>query len=517
MFQKKERSFVSKDAKKHIIILGIVLFAAIILIAIISLLPNRMPQLGNTDRNGVARNFLFPFVFTTEDGRLYVADSDRTVTEIDDTVTKASHDTAKGKIYYLRENSLYEYDMKSNTRVMLTENVTRYSLLEDRSAILCIEREGALKLYRHKAGAAVTLTEESLVNNVGAVNVVMGKEHILFLDHMDQETSTADLICSDANGKTKVIAENINAAKGFYIGADDKFICYYTAEDLVIAEIDGTPVKQLSAAQLVRQQQQPTLYAASTEIVITSDHVPLRYFLCNINSDATRTVSASMVYFNDAKLIDIADSVKQVIYYSGEDNYVIYSTETEKGTAVFMSSRGEPGRKILDCGADTKFIFDQELNYLYYQNASGLLCRVNVYDVNLKQEMVAEGTGNLYHYPNKPIIMYEDTERIYAYYVLKNNTIERSSSETEKRLYGRDDDIYLLCRTHSSNKLSLDIVKENAMTRISGDVEQSVFFDKNMESVLYTSGGILYVWQNGAVSELGTFTGVKAAALIGGS
>ena len=57
MFQKKERSFVSKDAKKHIIILGIVLFAAIILIAIISLLPNRMPQLGNTDRNGVARNF----------------------------------------------------------------------------------------------------------------------------------------------------------------------------------------------------------------------------------------------------------------------------------------------------------------------------------------------------------------------------------------------------------------------------------------------------------------------------
>ncbi|NLN04745.1 MAG: hypothetical protein GX166_08010, partial [Clostridiaceae bacterium] len=71
--------------------------------------------------------------------------------------------------------------------------------------------------------------------------------------------------------------------------------------------------------------------------------------------------------------------------------------------------------------------------------------------------------------------MYEDEVAENFYYILENNKIDRVPSNS-KRLYGFSEDAYLFVRSTSSGKVSLDIVTDEGMKRITGDLKGSLFF-----------------------------------------
>lgn len=58
--------------------------------------------------------------------------------------------------------------------------------------------------------------------------------------------------------------------------------------------------------------------------------------------------------------------------------------------------------------------------------------------------------------------------------------------------------------------MSLDYVVEDKMTRIAGNVGTNVFFDRDMEYIVYNSDAKLYVWHNGEITCAGEYQDVKA-------
>ena len=82
------------------------------------------------------------------------------------------------------------------------------------------------------------------------------------------------------------------------------------------------------------------------------------------------------------------------------------------------------------------------------------------------------------------------------------------------RLYGRSNEIYLLCRRNGDGLMSLDYVVEDKMTRIAGNVGTNVFFDRDMEYIVYNADAKLYVWHNGEITCAGAYQDVKAVDII---
>lgn len=159
-----------------------------------------------------------------------------------------------------------------------------------------------------------------------------------------------------------------------------------------------------------------------------------------------------------------------------------------------------------------KYIFDNEQGYLYINEQSGYLSRINIYDKNLRIEHVTDHASNIYEYRNKAIALYENMEADCQYYILENNKIERVSSN-EKRLYGFDDDSYLLLRSIQNGSVSLDLVTPDGMKRITGNLINNLFYDKNLEEVLYTTDDSLYLWKNNKSIVIGKFAQMQAALI----
>jgi hypothetical protein len=131
----KRKVYIQNESKGYAIALMTVFILVLVIVAILSLLPGRSPKIGDVDKNGVARSFLFPFVFIDEHKTLFILNDDLDVTEIDDNAHSAVHDVKKNKVYYIRENTLYEYNIKKNLRVALAQDIDSYSILADRSGI----------------------------------------------------------------------------------------------------------------------------------------------------------------------------------------------------------------------------------------------------------------------------------------------------------------------------------------------------------------------------------------------
>ncbi|HOA32545.1 MAG TPA: hypothetical protein PKM70_11550 [Clostridia bacterium] len=128
-------------------------------------------------------------------------------------------------------------------------------------------------------------------------------------------------------------------------------------------------------------------------------------------------------------------------------------------------------------------------------------------------EKVADNAANIYDYLNKAIVMYEDEGADNLYYILENNKIDRVPSDS-KRLYGFSDDAYLFVRSTSSGKVTLDIVTDEGLKRITGDLKGSLFFNKNFEEIIFQEGNKLYLWKKDKLHEIGEYSRINSVAIM---
>lgn len=506
------KTYIKKEKKWNLIITLITIAVVAVVIAVIELLPGSAPELGYSDMNGVGRSFMYPFVFLDSNSNLYLMKEDCTVTAIDDAVAAPVHDSVNDQIYYLRNNVLYEYSIKSNDRVALCENVTGFSLMGNRRAIVCTNTSNQIQLYLFK-GDQTRLLSETRDGEPSASAYAVSSEGVLLADG-------GKLIYSDYTGQMRTISENLNSSRKFYLSKDGGKICYYEGDIMYIADTDGNILLSSVNAQPVLSQVEPVLLDPSTKELDSDGSVPFRYFLSDISmvyhpeqNGASEYTAGLLQYLDGDELKEIARNVYRLLYYSEADDFLLYSVLNGDGMDIYMTSKGGAPEKQISCGVNARFIFDARTNYLYYQEADGLLCRYNIYDVRQKTVTVAENTGNIYNYYNKPFIAYENADGSELYLVLKNQ-IERFDAAFEMRLYGRSNEIYLLCRQNGDGLMSLDYVVEDKMTRIAGNVGTNVFFDRDMEYIVYNSDAKLYVWHNGEITCAGEYQDVKAVDII---
>ncbi len=501
----KRKVYIQNESKGHAIALMTVFILVLVIVAILSLMPGRSPKVGDVDKNGVARSFLFPFVFVDDNKTLFILNDSLDVTEIDDNAHSAVHDVKKNKVYYIRDNTLYEYNIKKNTRVALAQEIDSYSVLADRSAIL-LRSGNALKLYMYSKKKTINLTEFNDVN-INSFSS-LGDEYFLYLDNIQERE--ADLLLGSSIGKSRKIASNVNIAKTFGIAKNDRYIYYYVNNTLHIAERSGEVKLKLDNAQVLLNTNQPVIIEGNTRYIESKNKKEITYILANISEDGS---SGDLIYLKNYKAKEISKNVNRIIYNSIEEKLVVFAKDNGKMVQVYKSKRGSAPELLLETTQGSRFIYDKIQGYLYINEQTGNLSRVNVYDKSHLVEKVADNAANTYYYLNKAIVMYEDEVAENFYYILENNKIDRVPSNS-KRLYGFSEDAYLFVRSKSAGKVSLDIGTDVGMKRITGDLKGSLFFDKNFDEIIFQEGNKLYLWKKDKLHEIGEYSRINSVAIM---
>ncbi len=505
------KPYIKKDRKVNLVLTLITIVVVLMITAVIELLPNRVPELGYSELNGVGRSFLFPFVFQDDKNNLYLLDESRNVTAIDDSAEGAVHDSENGKVYYTKQNVLYEYTLQSNNRVILCDNTSRFHLLGNRRAIVCLAPSGQLHLYLFKGKQVQQLTESSEVPKEGRYTV--SSEGVLYADG-------ARLIYCDYLGRAETVSEKLNPSKPFYFSENGKNVCYYEEDQMYLSETNGTVILSIRNGEPVQMQEEPLLVEPSTRERSSNAGIPFRYFLNDIaavyspgNHNEEMYTTGKLQYFTGDGFDSIAENVYKVLYYSQAEDFVLFSVVDGDQMDIYLSSKGGKPKKQVRCGIGAQCVFDDRSNYLYYQESDGTLYRYDIYDVKLKTVKIAENTGNLYDYFNKPFVAYDDAAHEQLYLILKNK-VERIDPVREKRLYGRNSELYLLCRQNADHFMTVDYVVEDKMTRISNCAAANLFFDRDLEYIVYLENGTLSVWHRGEVSQVGEFKEIKSVDII---
>ncbi|MBE7066452.1 MAG: hypothetical protein E7385_02755 [Ruminococcaceae bacterium] len=513
MTKQKIETYITRDKKRNAIIAFCIVLSVFIIIAILELLPGNAPDLSQEDEIGVSRRILFPFVFTDESKNLFLINDKYEILPIDDTVSQNVHDISAGKVYYLRSNALYEYNIKKNTRKVLVNNCIYFRLMEERSVLLVVDAQNMVKLYQFKGNKIITLSNKSVPNLLSDELYCVGENGVVFADNADPETGKIDLLFSNNDGKVKKIATAVDPGKNFYLSNNDKFICFKKDGALKIVDTKGKQVVSVEGAQIVKPSINPVLTEPSTETFILNQTIPITYLLSDVTT-SDNTTTAKLLYFNGEKLKNVAEKVSNIIYYSAEDDMILYTVQNEESSVIYMSTNGSKPQKQITCDKNATFMYQETLGLLYFKNEDDTLNRYKVLDISLKVSKISDNTGFLYGYHNKKIMAYQKNDGSHnAYILLKKGNIEKIDMENEIRLYGLDDDAYLLCRKYSEDKLSLDLVINDEATRLCTSISNGVYFDSNMEYVLYSSEGNLYIWNNGSVVDLGSFSNITPALL----
>jgi hypothetical protein len=503
------KTYIKKEKKLSFLITLITLVVVGMVIAVIELLPGDVPELGYSEQNGLGRSFMYPFVFTDGHDQLFIMKEDNSVVTVDNNVSYSLHDSAYEKVYYIRNTMIYEYSIKTNDRVALCDNAKEFSLLGNRRGIVYTDTSNRLLLYLFKGEENVLLSTEG---NTELPYYVVSDEGVVFADGQT-------LKYCDYFGESKVITENLNTLKKFYISSDNEYICYYEENTLILSRSNAKQIKKLENGQMILCQEETALMYPTTNELKDNDGVPFNYFLSNIeqvdtNSNKSGTYKTGVLqYFNGNKFTEIATDIYKVIYYSQEDNFLLYTVLNGDKMDVYMTSKGGTPKKHISCDINNIFLFDNRTNYLYYRDAEGMLWRYDIYDTKHKTVKLAEDISNIYDYYNKPFVAYTDKEQQHVYLILKDK-IERTDADYDIRLYGRSHETYLLCRRNSNGLMTLDYVFEDRLTRIANNVGLNVYFDRDLEYAVYNENSKMYIWHNGEIICIGDYEAVKAVDII---
>lgn len=509
MGRKVGKTYIKKEKKWGILITFITLVIVGIVIAVIELLPSDVPELGYSEQNGLGRSFMYPFVFTDGQAQLYVMQEDNKVVTIDNNTSGVLHDSTYGKVYYIRNTMLYEYSVKTNDRVALCDNVSEFTILGNRRGIVYTDTSNRLLMYLFKGEEVVLLTKNEATE---APYYAVSDEGVVFAEN-------TTLKYCDFLGKGKVITEKLNTSKKFYVSSDSENICYYEENVLIVCDVAGKTIQKLDNGQLLINQPETALVYPTTNELSGNDGVEFKYFLSNIeqvepNAENSVKHSAGVLkYFSGNKFSQIATDIYKVIYYSKEDNFLLYTVLNGDKMDVYMTSKGGKPQKQISCDITDSFVFDNRTLYLYYKDSAGSLWRYDIYDVNHKTVKISDNIGTIYDYYNKPFVAYTDSEHKYVYLILKDK-IERTDADYDVRLYGRSHETYLLCRQNSNGLMTLDYVFEDRLTRIANNVTSNIFFDRDMEYIIYNENQKMYLWHKGEIILIGDYDTVKAVDII---
>ncbi len=505
--RERRKGYVARDRRGNVIFFVSVVLVAAIVVAILALLPGRFVRIGGRKNGGVGRHEMFPFVFQNEEGMLYVIpDSDLDVREIDDSVSQSVCDAAQNHVYYTRNGILYRYDVKANTRMEILQEVRDFILTDQRKVIYYADRNGRLKYYNGTASGVLSEKQDVLPEQYYVCN----GSRLLFLEDYKKEDGSARLCLANADGSVKRYDVRINGDKLFSFNQSGNRICFYQGNEFCIMSEQGKILTRIDGGTAVTNTVQASLVSGSTQYVTYSKHTTDRYIVIGGQDNQSK-----LVYFNGSKIREIAKDIKQILYYSEERDMILFTvTQNDGSVKVYQSVEGGRADAQLSCRPDTKFFFDSQSDYLYYQLFDGTLHRYNIYDVNRKSVKVSSNTGLIYQYPNKPFVGFESKDGEQMYLVHSDNSIRQYDWKQEVQLYGLRDERYFLLRTYGNNRISLDYVQGTEMTRISGDVGQQVFFDEKMSVVLYTSGEQLYAWNKVNTTEIGSFGRISAVPVV---
>lgn len=509
MAHKIGKTYIKKERKLSFIITLLTLVIVGVVIAVIELLPSDIPELGYSEQNGLGRSFMYPFVFTDGQNQLFVLKEDNSVVTVDNNVSYSIHDSKHEKIYYIRNTMIYEYSIKTNDRIALCDNAKEFSLLGNRRGIVYTDAANRLLIYLFKGEENLILTKEEASESP---YYVVSNEGVAFNDGKKM------LYC-DYMGDSKVLSENLNTAKKFYISDDDKNICFYEENKLIITDTKGKVIQTIDNGQIITSQEETALIYPTTNELNNNEGVKFKYFLSNIgqveiSNTSLGSYSAGVLqYFNGKKLNKVATNIYKVIYYSNEDDFLLYTVLNADKMDVYMTSNGGKPRKQITCDVNDSFLFDNVSDYLYYRDSEGTLNRYDIYDTKHKAVKIADDIKNTYAYYNKPFVAYTDKEQEYVYLVL-NDKIERTDADYDIRLYGRSHEAYLLCRQNSNGLMTLDYVFEDRLTRIANNVGLNIYFDRDLENAVYNENGKMFLWHKGNITCIGDYEAVKAVDII---
>lgn len=502
---KPGKTYIKKERTYSFLVTIISLLIVGVIIATISLLPGRSSQLGYSEQNGVGRSFMYPFVYTDVNNSLYILDDENIVRMIDNDTSKAVHDSTNRLVYYVKNGELYEYDIETNERIFLCNNVEEFSLFGNRRCITIRDLSNRIKLYMFQEKNTKLLCD----GKNEYYGYAVGDEGVVYIN------GTKLQYC-DFNGNVNTISNNVNVSKPFYI-SNRELICYHENDNMIISTKRGRILQK-------SKNSEPILFNDSTMIVqpVTNEsdgkhEVPFRYFLTDI-TDISKSGEdmqynvGNLKYFNGKNFKNIDEKVYQVIHYSEEDNFVIYSKLNGEHINIYMSEKGKKVQKQITCQKNSKFLFDNRSNYLYV-NTNGVLSRYNIYDVNYEIIKIAENVENMYDYKNKPFVAYTDEKQMY-YYLVTNDKVEKIKMNQDLRLYGKSYDSYFLGSLKGNGLMTLDYVEDGRMTRIADNVGSNVFFDKNLEFIIYNCNEGMYLWSHKESIFIGKYDGVKAVNII---
>ena len=305
----------------------VVLVVFCVLLAVISLIPSRFKDTWLNTDNGTARSVMYPFVYTSEDS-LYVLKEEGKPLSVDDSVSSCIHDVNYNLVYYLRNGKLYEYDIDTNRRLLLSDGVASFRLFPERTAVLCTNNANDIYLYLYRNKGSIKLNGASLQNVSSDSFYKLGKEYFLFLDNFETEKNTASLMCSDLKGDVKLLAKDIDASKSFNISDDDSFVSYYKDDNLVVSDIKGKTINTFKNAKHIVQNSQPVITEACTETVTYSDGISFMYFLTDISETGS---SGELAYFKKDGIKILDKNVRSVIYFNDHEKFVLYTKNENDG------------------------------------------------------------------------------------------------------------------------------------------------------------------------------------------
>ncbi len=499
MDRKPGKTFVEKDFKKNGLILAVVLIITIIIIALVTLVPNRTPQAGDSSRIGVSRSFMFPFAYLDGNDALKVIDSELNILSVDDSVTSPTHDFTKEKIYYLRENVLYEYDIKLNKRrILVGGSVADFRVLNDRSAFIYVTPAKELHFYDY-------LTRDNIILGNGMPSLsldsclAVGKTGYIFT--CEGNETTGDLYYGDNSGNVRKIAEHISVGTAV-ISQNEKYISYRQDGCLYVTDINGNVIDSLKGAQLILSENTGEAVTESQSIGKFNEGAEICYA---VNS-------GKMYHFTGKEFRQIDTDVSSIIYYSQDSDRVFYTKASQDRTDkvdVVMSCDGKIPVTLIQVSQESSFVWLETSGELYCLDGKILRC-VNVYD-DCAVRQVANGVTSLKYYPGKAFVVYTDSLNN-NYYAMNGNKIEQVA-EGSVRYYGSAGNLYLLQSTYSHGYLSLDLVENDSMQRLDSNIVKVVALDSSMSQILYLNNKGLMLWTDSETVLLDTPEEVTAVAL----
>ena len=496
MSRKPGRTFVEKDFKKNAVILIAVLSVTLILIALVSLLPSQTPQTGDSERNGVSRSFMFPLAYQDENQSLKVINSDFSVSSVDDSVSDAVHDFQKEKIYYLRENVLYEYDIKQNNRrILIGGGLADYRFLNDRSAIVYLDTAGGLHLYDYLDKKSLALGDCAASNGLGRL-VMTGRYGFLYFINVSQKNNTGDLYYSDNEGKSLMIAGGVQLESA-RISSHDRYFSYQKGGVLYITDDKGKEITSRPNARLIESTGQALAFEPLGSVTPFNQGIEISYAYTGGEK------VGEVAYFTGTTWRQISDEVLDIIHYSAESDRLFYTVPGEDTEQVnlMMSARGKTSRLVCTAGSDSSFLWSESTGKIFCLDDGNLSC-IRVFD-DFEQSRLATGVRSMRLYPGKAFLVY--TDAMYNnYYVLSDYVTEQVAAGAF-RLYGMANNKYLLESTYHGARISLDLVENDSMQRLDSDVSVLVCFDSTFTNVLYRNGeGLVLRGKKGAVTVDGT-------------